>query len=60
MSRTLSPSTSRPYGVRMVCEEWHVARSTVYAARARGLKMAVPLKRSHSRATPTPSSPSRS
>lgn len=45
MSRTLSPSTGRPYGVRMVCEEWHVARSTVYAARARELKMVVPLKR---------------
>lgn len=45
MSRTLSPSTGRPYGVRMVCEEWQVARSTVYAARARHLRIVVPLKR---------------
>jgi transposase InsO family protein len=29
----------------MVCEEWQLPRSTVYAARARELKIAVPLKR---------------
>lgn len=32
MSRTLSPSTGRRYGVRMVTEEWEIGRSTVYAA----------------------------
>jgi putative transposase len=36
MSRACSPSTGRPYGVVLVCEEWGVARSTVYAAAARG------------------------
>jgi putative transposase len=36
MSRACSPSTGRPYGVVSVCEEWGVARSTVYAAAARG------------------------
>lgn len=36
MSRTVSPSANRLYPVRLVCEEWGVARSTLYAARANG------------------------
>jgi transposase InsO family protein len=35
MSCTLSPSTARPYGVRLVLQELEIARSTFYAARAR-------------------------
>jgi transposase InsO family protein len=34
MSRAISPSVMRPYGVVRVCEEWDVARSTFYARRA--------------------------
>jgi putative transposase len=35
MSRTLSPSTGRRYGVRMTAGAFGVARSTVYATRSR-------------------------
>jgi transposase InsO family protein len=35
MSRTLSPSTGRAYGVRVVLDELEIARSTYYAARVR-------------------------
>jgi putative transposase len=45
MSRTLSPSTSRRYGVRMVATEWEIGRSTVYAARARARSTEPPAKR---------------
>lgn len=45
MSRTLSPSTGRPYGVRLVLEELEVSRSTFYAARARRREPGVPGKR---------------
>ena len=45
MSRTLSPSTSRCYGVRMVAAEWEIGRSTVYAARARARSPEPPGKR---------------
>ena len=31
----VSPSTNRPYPLTMVCETWRVARSSVYAVRAR-------------------------
>jgi putative transposase len=31
MSRAVSPSVNRPYGVVRVCEEWGVPRSTYYA-----------------------------
>jgi transposase InsO family protein len=31
MSRAVSPSVNRPYGVVRVCEEWGVSRSTYYA-----------------------------
>ena len=31
----VSPATRRPYPLTMVCETWRVARSSVYAARAR-------------------------
>jgi transposase InsO family protein len=34
MSRTVSPSTGRPYGLALVCRTWQVARSTVYRHRA--------------------------
>ncbi len=34
MSRAISPSTGRPYGVVRVCEEWGVSRSTFYAQRS--------------------------
>jgi transposase InsO family protein len=33
MSRTTSPSSSKPYGLALVSRVWHVARSTVYAQR---------------------------
>jgi putative transposase len=45
MSRTLSPSTARRYGVRMVTQEWQISRSAVYAARARTLAAGPWLKR---------------
>ena len=32
MKTTISPSTSRRYPLRMICQVWHVARSSVYAA----------------------------
>ena len=35
MSRTVSPSANRVYGVRRVCEELELARSTFYACRDR-------------------------
>jgi transposase InsO family protein len=35
MSRTVSPSSNKPYGVARVVAVWHVARSSVYAARQR-------------------------
>jgi transposase InsO family protein len=35
MSRRTSPSTNRPYGIARVVREWALARSTVYARRAR-------------------------
>lgn len=31
MSRTISPSTGRPYGLKRVCQAWQVARSSFYA-----------------------------
>jgi hypothetical protein len=30
MSRTVSPSTARRYGLALVCRVWEVNRSTVY------------------------------
>lgn len=33
MSRAISPSAQRPYGVARVCAEWGIARSTFYAQR---------------------------
>ncbi len=35
MSRTVSPSTRRRYGLALVCRAWEVNRSTVYAVRTR-------------------------
>ena len=37
MSRTLSPSSNRPYGVARVIAVWQLARSAYYAARQRQL-----------------------
>ena len=34
MSRTVSPSSGKPYGVAAVCRAWQVARATVYRHRA--------------------------
>ena len=34
MSRAVSPSVNRPYGVVRVCEEWNVSRSTFYSRRS--------------------------
>ena len=49
MSATISPSTGRPYGMRLVCRTWEAPRSTVFerrkakpAPRKRGPKPAVP------------------
>jgi len=33
MSRTVSPSVGRRYGLALVCRVWEVARSSVYARR---------------------------
>jgi len=33
MSRTLSPSSGRPYGLAQVCRTWRMARATVYRHR---------------------------
>lgn len=35
MSRALSPSFERPFGVARVCEEWRIARSSFYLHRTR-------------------------
>lgn len=35
MSRTVSPSTGRRYGLALVCRVWEQARSSVYAVRSR-------------------------
>ena len=45
MSRTLSASTNKPYGVARVARVWDVARSSFYAARSRAASAVVPLKR---------------
>ena len=42
MSRTISPSTSRVYGLKRVCEVGGVASSTLYAAQ---LSKATPILR---------------
>ena len=34
MSRTVSPSSGRPYGVARVCRVWRAARATVYRHRS--------------------------
>lgn len=35
MSRTVSPSTGRRYGIRRVAAEWRLSRATIYRQRAR-------------------------
>ncbi|HEX2681738.1 MAG TPA: hypothetical protein VHQ03_10645 [Candidatus Dormibacteraeota bacterium] len=35
MSRTVSPSAGRRYGLARVCRVWEVNRSTIYAVRTR-------------------------
>lgn len=45
MSRTVSPSSSRPYGVARVVAVWDLARSSFYAARQRQQQLQEPRKR---------------
>lgn len=45
MSRTLSPSSKRPYGVARVIAVWQLARSSYYAARRRQRQPQVAAKR---------------
>jgi hypothetical protein len=45
MSRTLSPSSNKPYGVARVTAVWEMARSSYYAGRKRQQEPPVPLKR---------------
>jgi transposase InsO family protein len=45
MSRTLSPSSNRPYGVARVSAVWRLARSSYYAARQRQQQPRVAVKR---------------
>jgi putative transposase len=45
MSRTVSPSSNRPYGVARVVAVWDVARSSFYAARHRRQQLREPGKR---------------
>jgi hypothetical protein len=35
MSRTVSPSVGRRYGLALVCRVWEIARSSVYSVRTR-------------------------
>lgn len=45
MSRTVSPSTQKPYGVARVLSVWNLPRSTFYSARHRQQHVARPEKR---------------
>src|SRR5207245_1672000 len=45
MSRTLSPSSNKPYGVARVASIWKLARSSFYAARQREQRLRQPQKR---------------
>lgn len=45
MSRTVSPSSNRPYGVARVVTVWDLARSSFYAARQRQLQPREPARR---------------
>ncbi len=45
MSRTVSPSSNRPYGVARVVQVWGMARSSFYAARQRQQEPRDPHKR---------------
>ena len=36
MSRTVSPSSGKPYGLALVCRAWRAPRATVYRHRAHG------------------------
>jgi putative transposase len=47
MSRTLSPSSNKPYGVARVTAVWALARSSYYAGRKRQQEPRVPHKRGH-------------
>ena len=33
MSRTISPSSSKPYGLALVCRVWRAPRATIYRCR---------------------------
>ncbi len=45
MSKAISPSVGRPYGLARVCEVWRIARSTVYEQRRRARTTRVPARR---------------
>ena len=45
MSRALSPSTDKPYGVARVASVWQVARSSFYFSKARQNRVEPPVKR---------------
>ena len=45
MSRTVSPSSNRPYGGVPVVAAWNLARSSFYAARQRQQQREEPQKR---------------
>jgi putative transposase len=45
MSRAVSPSTNKPYGVLRVVSVWNLARSGFYAARARIANPREPVRR---------------
>src|SRR5215213_4235087 len=53
MSRTVSPSSSRPYGLARVCRVWRASRATVYRHRAPSLP-ASPRRRGPVGAMPDP------
>ena len=45
MSKAISVSSDRPYGLRLVCRVWKIAASTVYARRKGAAVAAAPAKR---------------
>lgn len=45
MSKTISPSAGRPYGLARVCIAWKCARSSVYARRSQTIERRMPRRR---------------
>ena len=56
MSRTVSPSSNKPYGVAQVAAVWDLARSSYYAARHREQHPREPQKRGPKVLSETPAS----